>query len=146
MSGGCARGSNTSGRPSQWLWHKRCTRPGVLEDLEPRRETEHEQHSALRGPKPPSPGVPSLAMPVLAGAAGEAVGRTALSHVLQQSLAAKEEEEEERKLVELEVERKEAELQSLAAVTKVMVQQRAVGSSSWTSALARSDQLRRARS
>ena len=46
-------------------------------------------------------------------------------------------------LVELEVKRKEAELQSLAAATRVMVQQRAIGSSSWTSALARGDQLRR---
>ena len=54
-----------------------------------------------------------------------------------------EEEEEERKLVELEVKRKESELQSLADATKVMAQQRAIGSSSWTSALARSDQLRR---
>ena len=118
-------------------------RPGVLEDPGPRRETEHEQHAALRGPKPPSPGVPSLAMPVLAGTAGEAVDRTALSYLLQQSLAAtKEEEKEERKLVELEVKRKEAELQSLAAATREMVQQRAVGSSAWTSTLARSVQLR----
>ena len=39
-------------------------RPGVLEDPD-------EQHAAQRGPKPPSPGVPSLAMPVLAGTAGE---------------------------------------------------------------------------
>ena len=39
--------------------------------------------------------------------------------------------------------RKEAELQSLAAATKAMVQQRAIDSSSWTSALARSDQKRR---
>ena len=101
-------------------------RPGVLEDPGPRRETEHEQHAALRGLKP-----------------GEAVDRTALSYLLQQSLAAtKEEEKEERKLVELEVKRKEAELQSLAAATRVMVQQRAVGSSSWTSTLARSVQLR----
>ena len=46
-------------------------RPGVLEDPEPLRETEHEQPAALRGPKPLSPGVPSLAMPVLAGASGE---------------------------------------------------------------------------
>ena len=44
--------------------------------------------------------------------------------------------------MELEVTRKEAELQSLAAATRVMVQQRAVGSSSWTSTLARSVQLR----
>ena len=118
-------------------------RPGVLEDPGPRRETEHEQHAALRGPKPPSPGVPSLAMPVLAGTAGEAVDRTALSYLLQQSLAAtKEEEKEERKLVELEVKRKEAELQSLAAATREMVQQRTVGSSAWTSTLARSVQLR----
>ena len=108
-------------------------RPGVPEDAGPLRETEHVQHAALRGPKPPSPGVPSLAMPVLAGTAGEAVDRTALSYLLQQSLAATREEEEERKLVELEVKRKEAELQSLAATTRVMVQQRAIGSSSWTS-------------
>ena len=116
-------------------------RPGVLEDPGPRRETEHEQHAALRGPKPPSPGVPLLAMPVLAGTAGEAVDRTALSYLLQQSLAATK-EEEERKLVELEVKRKEAELQSLAAATREMVQQRAVGSSAWTSTLARKVQLR----
>ena len=45
--------------------------------------------------------------------------------------------------MDLKVKRKEAELQSLAAATKAMVQQRATGSSSWTSALARSDQLRR---
>ena len=45
--------------------------------------------------------------------------------------------------MELEVMRKEAELQSLAAATRVMIQQRAIGSSSWTSALARSDQLLR---
>ena len=116
-------------------------RPGVLEDPGPRRETEHEQHAALRGPKPPSPGVPLLAMPVLAGTAGEAVDRTALSYLLQQSLAATK-EEEERKLVELEVKRKEAELQSLTAATREMVQQRAFGSSAWTSTLARKVQLR----
>ena len=110
-------------------------RPGVPEDPGPGRETEHEQ--------PPSPGVSSLAMPVLAGAAGEAVDRTALSYLLQQSLAAKREEEEERMLVELEVKRKVEELQSLSAATKAMVQQRATGSSSWTSALARGGQLRR---
>ena len=69
-------------------------RPGAPEDPEPRRETEHAQHAALWGPKPPSPGVPSLAIPVLAGAAREAVDRTALSYLLQQSLAAKKEEEE----------------------------------------------------
>ena len=45
--------------------------------------------------------------------------------------------------MELKVKRKESELQSLAEATKVMAQQRAIGSSSWTSALARSDQLRR---
>ena len=139
MAGGIATGSamrRRQRRLRQWHRHERMTvamalaeathhaaprgpktaragvRPGVLEDPGPRRETEHEQHSALRGPKLPSPGVPSLAMPVLAGTAGEAVDRTALSYLLQQSLAAtKEEEKEERKLVELEVKRKEAELQ-----------------------------------
>ena len=46
-------------------------RPGVFEDPEPRRETEHDQHAALRGLKPPSPGVPSQATPLLAGQAME---------------------------------------------------------------------------
>ena len=41
-------------------------RPGVLEDPGLRRETEHELYAALRGPKPPSLGVPSLATPLLA--------------------------------------------------------------------------------
>ena len=48
-------------------------RPGVLEDPGPRSETEHEQHAALRGPMPPSPGVPSLATPLLAGQAAEGI-------------------------------------------------------------------------
>ena len=92
-SDGCARGSNTSGRPSQWPWQKRCTtqlqgdrrlpgpevRPGVLEDPEPRRETEHELYAAPRGPKPPSPGVPSLAAPLLAGQATEVLDASTLS-------------------------------------------------------------------
>ena len=72
-------------------------RPGVPEDPEPRRETEHEQHAAFRGPKTPSPGVPSLAVPVQAGAAGEAVDHTALSFLLQQSLSVEKKKEEERK-------------------------------------------------
>ena len=46
-------------------------RPGVLEDPGPRRETEHVLYAAPRGPKPPSPGVPSLATPLLAGQATE---------------------------------------------------------------------------
>ena len=41
--------------------------------------------------------MPLLAVPLLAGAAGEAVDDGALSFLLQQSLAVKEEEEEERK-------------------------------------------------
>ena len=61
-------------------------------DPGPQRETEHEQHAAPRLLKPPSPGVPSLALPLLAGEAGEAVDRTALSCLLQQSLLEKEEE------------------------------------------------------
>ena len=109
-------------------------RPGVLKEPEPQGGAVTDGYVAAL--------VPSLATLVLAGMAGEAVDRTALSYLLQQSLAARM-EEEERKLVELEVKRKEAELQPLAAATKAVVQQRAIGSSSWTSALARSDQLRR---
>ena len=57
-------------------------RPGVLEDPGPRRETEHEQHAAPQGPKLPSPGEPSLAVPLLAGTAGEVVDARTLSFLL----------------------------------------------------------------
>ena len=109
-------------------------RPGVLEEPEP-------QGGAVTDGYVAAP-VPSLAVPLLAGAAGELVDSSSLRFLTAAALRQRE-EEEERKLVELEVKRKEAELQSLAAATRVMVQQRAIGSSSWTSALARSDQLRR---
>ena len=41
-------------------------RPGVLEDPGPRRETELVTYATLWGTKPPSPGVPSMAVPLLA--------------------------------------------------------------------------------
>ena len=69
-------------------------RLGVLDDPGPRRETEPETetYAAPRGPKPPSPREPSLAVPLLAGAAGEAVDGTALAYLLQQSPVVKKEE------------------------------------------------------
>ena len=54
-------------------------------------------NAALRGLKPPSPGVPSLATPLLAGAGGEAVDGTALSYLLHLRERKRKEEEEERK-------------------------------------------------
>ena len=54
-------------------------RPGVLEDPGPRRETEHDLYAAPRGPKPPSPGVPSLATPLLAGQATEVLDASTLA-------------------------------------------------------------------
>ena len=53
-------------------------------------------NAAPRGPKPPSPGEPSLAVPLLAGAAGEVVDGAALAYLLQQSLAVKNKKEEVR--------------------------------------------------
>ena len=52
----------------------------------------------------PGAGVPSLAMPLLAGVAGEAVDDTALSYLLQQSFSEKKKMEEKKKRREEEVE------------------------------------------
>ena len=71
-------------------------RPGVLEDPGPRRETEPVTYGAPRGPKPPSPGEPSLAVPLLAGTAGEVVDARTLSFFLAQSVSARKKEEEEK--------------------------------------------------
>ena len=81
-------------------------RPGVVEDPEPRRETEHELYAASRGPKPPSPGVPSLATPLLAGQATEVLDASTLAFLTRAVLKEhwkrrqrrKAEEHEERKL------------------------------------------------
>ena len=51
--------------------------PGVLEDPGPQRKTQHELYAVLRGPKPPSPGVPSLAT-LLAGLATEGMDSATL--------------------------------------------------------------------
>ena len=125
---------------SQKTVSSRGVRPGVLQDPAPQLVSEH-------AACPCSSGVPSHSLPALADAAGDAVDSTTLRFLTAAALKLRqmeeEEEEEERKLVELEVKRKESELQSLAEATRVMAQQRATGSSSWTSALARSVQLRR---
>ena len=119
-SGGCARGLNTSGRPSRWPWQKRCTTRLHSVRRLPRPECGQESLTLSRGGRRSTCSTPPY-------------GERSLRHPRWRR----------RKLVELEVKRKEAELQSLAAATKAMVQQRAIGSSSWTSALARSNQLRR---
>ena len=69
-------------------------RPGVLEDLEPRRETELVSYAALRGPKPPSPGVPSVAAPLLAAPAADGVDEAALSFLQRRALEDKRKEEQ----------------------------------------------------
>ena len=71
-------------------------RPGVLDDPEPRRETEHEQHAALRGLKPPSPGVPSLATPLLAGQATEELDASTLAFLTRAVLEEKKKAEAEK--------------------------------------------------
>ena len=82
-------------------------RPGVLEDPGLRRETEHEQHAALRGPKPPSPGVPSLATPVLAGQATEGMDSATLRFLTASALRRTKEEEEQAKVKRNEEEKEE---------------------------------------
>ena len=82
-------------------------RPGVLEDPGPRRETEHEEHAALRGPKPPSPGVPSLATPVLAGQATEGMDSATLRFLIASALRRTKEEEEQAKVKRNEEEKEE---------------------------------------
>ena len=69
-------------------------RAGVPEDPGPRRETEHEQHAAQRGPKPPSLGVPLVAAPLLAAPAADCVDEAALSFLLQRALEDKRKEEQ----------------------------------------------------
>ena len=63
-------------------------RPGVLKDLEP-------EEGAVTVGYVAAP-VPLLAVPLLAGAAGEAVDARTLSFLLARSLAEKEEDEERR--------------------------------------------------
>ena len=113
---------------SQKTVSSRGVRPGVLQDPAPQLVSEH-------AACPCSSGVPSHSLPALADAAGDAVDSTTLRFLTAAALKLRQmEEEEERKLVELEVKRKESELQSLAEATRMMAQQRATGSSSWTSA------------
>ena len=82
-------------------------RPGVLEDPGPRRETEHEQHAAPRGLKPPSPGEPSLATPVLAGQATKRMDSATLRFLTASALRrTKKEEEEQAKVKRKEEERR----------------------------------------
>ena len=71
-------------------------RPGVLEDPEPRRETEHELYAAPRGPKPPSPGVPSLATMLLAGQATEVLDASTLAFLTRAVLEEKKKAEVEK--------------------------------------------------
>ena len=78
-------------------------RPGVLEDPGPRRETELGTYAALRGPKPPSPGVPSVAAPLLAAPMADGVEEAALSFLLQRALEDKRKEEQLAKEKEEEV-------------------------------------------
>ena len=71
-------------------------RPGVLEDPEPRRETEHGLYAAPRGLKPPSPGVPSLATPLLAGQATEVLDASTLAFLTRAVLEEKKKAEVEK--------------------------------------------------
>ena len=65
-------------------------RPGVLEDRAPRRETEHELYAA------PSPGVPSLATPLLAGQATEELDASTLAFLTRAVLEEKKKAEAEK--------------------------------------------------
>ena len=67
-------------------------RPGVLEA---RTETEHELYAAKRRPKPPSPGVPSMAFPLLVGQATEGMDSATLQFLTASALRRTKEEEEE---------------------------------------------------
>ena len=80
-------------------------RPGVLEDPGPRRETEHELYAAPRGPKPPSPGVPSLATPLLAGQATEVMDASTLAFLTSSVLEEKKAEVEKAAKVKVKEER-----------------------------------------
>ena len=112
-SDGCARGFDTSGRPSHWSSPRLCI-TAVMWGLgrtpayghRRRRAQAHETHSVLRGPKQPPPGerpgilaqpgpqrsdrsrrhssgdnLPTLALPVLAVSAGEAVDAFSLRYL-----------------------------------------------------------------
>ena len=67
-------------------------RAGVLEDP----ETEHELYAAPRGPKSPSPGVPSLATPLLAGQATEELDASTLAFLTRAVLEEKKKAEAEK--------------------------------------------------
>ena len=71
-------------------------RPGVLEDPGPRRETEHELYAASRGPRPPSPGVPSLATPLLAGQVTEVLDTSTLAFLTRAVMEEKKKAEVEK--------------------------------------------------
>ena len=117
-SDGCARAAdrrNGPGRCVAPLSSKETedchagVRPGVLEDPEPRRETEHELYAAPRGPKPPSPGVPSLATPLLAGQETEVLDASTLAFLTRAVLEKKKKKAEVEKEERMRRQRRQAE-------------------------------------
>ena len=72
---------------------------------EPRRETEHELCAAPRGPKPPSPGVPLLATPLLAGHTLAFLTRAVLEEKKKAEVETEERMRRQRRLAEEHEER-----------------------------------------
>ena len=107
-----ARGSDTSGRPSQWSLPRPCITAGMQGRTlctkphgDRRRQAQGRGRSLLRrcpGRRRGAVTVGSVAAPVplLAGAAGEAVDDRTLRFLLARSLAEKEEEEQRKAQVE----------------------------------------------
>ena len=104
---------SSSGWQSRWLWQRRRTTPhedrslpqssgrwrsklrtsersGILPEPLPQRSDRSRRHFS-------GDGLPQLAVPSLAGAAGEAVDAAALAFLLSQSLAAKEHEDRKKR-------------------------------------------------
>ena len=137
-SGASVRCFGTNGWRSRWLWQKRRTTPheGQKNATAIREEVVQVTHGAPRGQRTPPPGVrpgpqrsdrslrrssaeglPLLATPSLAGAAGEVVDSSSLGFLAASALKRKEREEKEgsRRDVE-EKEQKRRELSALLAV------------------------------
>ena len=88
-------------------------RPGVLTEPEPQGRTVTDGYVAVP--------VPSLAVPLLAGAAGEAVDSSSLGYLTAAALRQREEEERQKELEEREEAKKRAdEMQSLLAVPRAL--------------------------
>ena len=88
-------------------------RPGVLKELEPQGRTVTDGYVAVP--------VPSLAVPLLARAAGEAVDSSSLRYITASALRQKEEEERQKELKEREEAKERAdEMQSLLAVPRAL--------------------------